>query len=450
MIQTEPDITEIIKANFSKIFDEKIGIITEICETWDVLKTPFYSYYAASRSDGEVLYDGSGTSTDRDIALSKAIGECLERYCLSINHYRNFVKTKPENLSNRYPCTLPEKSTIYTQAELDKISFNCYSNSLETLFCFGYNCAKSAYEYVPLPMVYLRSDVLNRYPNQLRIIQQSISTGAAFGIEFYRTALTGIYEVIERDAMMAFWILGQEVPKIDLEDLEGVNLTLVKEIKKNDLELQLFDISLNEGITVILSCLKSGNPKMPSTVFSAAAHHNADLAIQKSIEEVTSTFLLCESLVKGNEDPYVKFLNPENWDREVRERNDHIIFWACHSIFNKFGSQLDFMFNSSKFIDRESLIKKSKNFKSNRLAFSYIVDFLAQTGYETILVDITASDIKSLGFMVLKAVIPGYLPLHLGHRLSYTRPQRLIEIARSVYKINLEELTLNNLPHPFP
>lgn len=441
-----PKITEAIKANFFDFFDEKIGIVSEIMELRDVLMTPLYHIFASN-----TLCDGGGTAEDRDTALSKAIGECLERYCLCACDHRFFVETTSNSLNNRYSCIDPKCVEIYTSNELEQLSFNQYDDSFKTLFCVAYNVVKKIYQYVPLPMVFLHSPFFNLYPQQLNIIQQTISTGAAFGMNFYQTALTGIYEVIERDAMMAFWLLGQQAPKIQLETLGLKQQKFTTDIKeKNDVDLYLFDISLNDIVFVVLSCLKSKNPLMPAIVFSAAAHHDLDSAIQKALEEVVSTFVLAEALLRKNPKVDTDLLNPENWNRLIASKNDHVQFWSFHEIFDLFGPQLDFIFKTRNIISRMDLIKKNKYFENNRYAFSSVVDLLAQSGYETLLVDISTSEISSLGFMSLKAIIPGYLPLYLGHRFSYSKPKRLFEIAKSIYRLNLSEISLNKTPHPFP
>lgn len=444
-------ITKIVKDNFLNIFDEKIGLVTEIVQFENVLKTTLFNYYVSAKSkEGCILYSGSGTAQSRDTALSKAIGECLERYCLSSYDYKPFIQTTCNSLTNRYPCVDPHQVEIYTQDELNHLSFNQYNDSFETFFCVGYNVTKTRHQYIPIPLVYLYSSFFERYTQKLNIIQQTISTGAAFGVDFYQTALAGLYEVIERDAMMAFWLLGQQAPLIQISTLNLQQKTLVEEIEKNEISVYLFDISLSDAPFVILSCLKSENSLMPSAVFSAAAHHDIDMAIQKTLEEVVSAFELGELLLRKNRTLYKNFLDPENWDKQVGMKNDHVRFWSHYEIFYQFGSKLDFIFNNINSVSRDELKIKRQLFSDTKSIFFYIVDLLGKNGYDTLIVDISSPDMSSLGFMTLKVIIPGYLPLYLGHKFTYRRPKRLIEIAKSIYCLNFDDIDLNTTPHPFP
>lgn len=449
-LSSENKITGLIKSNFHDLFDEKIGLITEIREYADRLKTPLYSYFAASKLGENTQCNGSAVATDRDNALSKSIGECLERYCLFAYDYKPFIQTSCNSPSNRYSCLLPEQVEIYTPDELKRLSFNCYTESLETFFCIGYNLAKNEYQYIPLPMVYLRSHFFELYPKELNIIQQTISTGAAFGYDFYQTALTATYEVIERDAMMAFWLLGREVPKIDLATLNPTQRCFVSEIVNNDIQVLLFDISVNDHVFVILSCLCSNNPIVPSVVFSAAAHHDLDTAIQKALEEVVSTFGLAEILLRKDPGGYNKLINHEDWASQIVDRNDHVRFWSYKKIFETYGSALDFIFKGKKIVSREDLLTKNKTFVNDNHALCSIVELLKRDGYDLLLVDITTSDVNSLGFLSLKAVIPGFLPLHLGYRFTYSKPKRLLQIAQANDQEYMPEFALNKTPHPFP
>lgn len=444
------EITKKVKFHFLNLFDEKIGIVMNIQESQHALHLPLYCYYASTTFDRQSGSSGGGVALDRETALSKAIGECLERYCLSSYENKLFVQTRPNDENNRYPCVSPEKVELYTPEELKHLSFQHYHDSFETLFCAGYNVTKRAHQYLPLPLVYLRSCFFDRYPEQLKIIQQTISTGAAFGVNFYQTALSGIYEVIERDAMMAFWLLGQQVPRIEKESLAAPQKMLVDSIEKNDVEVFLFDISLNDQLFVILSCLKTQNSMMPAVVFSAAAHHHSDAAIQKALEEGLATFGLAENLLSKHQGLHLPFLEPLNWKDTVCERDHHVLFWSYHQIFDQFKSHLDFIFKSTESISCQELMKRNKNFPDSRSAFFSIVDHLAKEEYETLLVDISSSDIRALGFMVLKAIIPGYLPLHLGHRFAYSKPKRLQRIAKSKYELRAHEIVLNQTPHPYP
>ncbi len=442
-------ITAQVKSRFSSIFDEKVGLINKILEAPCIITVPLYTYVASAQSGNLIHHTGSAGSRNQDSALSKSIGECLERYASS---YRGkpFIWSRYSATNNRYPCLSPKQVEIYHLDELKKISFQLYDEECETLFSIAYNVTRRSYQYVPLPMIYLSSPLFDQYPKQLNIIQQTISTGAAFGVDFYETALAAAYEVIERDAMMACWLLGQELLKIELEGLREEERQLVEQIENNGLQLSLYDISLYEGVFVILATLRSDHPKMPAIAFSAAASHQLDAAIGKALEELLGTFCLAESLLRQERNGYERFLDREKWAAEIVERNDHVKFWSYRLLFDRFAPEIDFILNSSRNRSREELLKRERNYPDHRSAFFSLVEIVAEQGHDLLLFDLSTPEIQSLDGMVLKAIIPGYLPLYLGHRFIYTEARRMATIAESLYGLKKEEIPLNYTPHPFP
>ena len=161
---------------------------------------------------------------------------------------------------------------------------------------------------------------------------------------------------------------------------------------------------------------------------------------------------MAENLLSSEIDSskFSRFLDQSHWSVEVFDRNDHVKFWAYREIFDRFGYHLDFIFRTKKFVSRSDLMKNSKQFADNRAAFNFAVESMKNRGDSVILVDISTSDIRSLGFLTLKAIIPGHLPLHLGHRFAYSHPKRLFKIAYDLYGLRPSEICLNLTPHPFP
>ena len=67
-------------------------------------------------------------------------------------------------------------------------------------------------------------------------------------------------------------------------------------------------------------------------------------------------------------------------------------------------------------------------------------------GHEVLIADITSSDVRGLGFYVVRALIPGFLPLNKRYDCRPVNSKRLKS------HLALQEKTLldiNPLPHPF-
>ncbi len=75
-------------------------------------------------------------------------------------------------------------------------------------------------------------------------------------------------------------------------------------------------------------------------------------------------------------------------------------------------------------------------------------DSLETLGYRVLVVDLTPSDVKGLGFNVVRVLVPGLQPLYMGTRFINGDTRRLESIAR--HWGYSARVTPNYDPHPFP
>jgi len=68
---------------------------------------------------------------------------------------------------------------------------------------------------------------------------------------------------------------------------------------------------------------------------------------------------------------------------------------------------------------------------------------------DVIIVNLTTSDVKDIGFNIIKVIVPELIPLHSNHDFPFKGSKRLVEVPKKWGK-KLEEKELNLFPHPFP
>ena len=74
----------------------------------------------------------------------------------------------------------------------------------------------------------------------------------------------------------------------------------------------------------------------------------------------------------------------------------------------------------------------------------YIVDLFRQEKLSIYVADVTKPEIRSAGFYVYKAIIPGYVDLDVVHKFRQLNNSRLLEYQR------ITNSKINDNPHPFP
>ena len=100
------------------LVDDCVGIVRYALELKAEAGSPnFFHFYAracdtAALSHQQNSADGGGASTNRDSAMSKAIGEAVERYCSAIFRREDFPLCSFQDAN--FPCVSPKMFALYS------------------------------------------------------------------------------------------------------------------------------------------------------------------------------------------------------------------------------------------------------------------------------------------------------------------------------------------------
>jgi ribosomal protein S12 methylthiotransferase accessory factor len=164
-------------------------------------------------------------------------------------------------------------------------------------------------------------------------------------------------------------------------------------------------------------------------------------AAPKSLEELAHTRRYCQ-WVKT----HVARLAPDPPKFEcVVDQLTHLGFYVDHANLH----YASFLFASDLRVDFETMPNLSTGNDGDDL--SALAAAVAATGDRALVADLTTADVASLGLTVVRAVVPGYQPLHMGFHLRATGGRRLYEVPR---RLGYEGIEFggpdNGAPHPYP
>jgi ribosomal protein S12 methylthiotransferase accessory factor len=278
-------------------------------------------------------------------------------------------------------------------------------------------------------------------PEEEPPIAQPISTGLACHGSYEEAAIAAICEVIERDAFTITWQAQLSMPHILLETLSENNRDLVNRFRRTGYAVTLLNLSFDHGIPVILGVLQSNVPDVPALVFAASSHLDPEIAVQKSLEELAHTRRLAEDLHSS--------LPPIEGSRHhedcIKSQANHVHFYCDHSNANV----ANFIFASKQKVDFQTIKNLDRNNPAKNL--NTLIDQIGQTHHMILLADLTTTDVEDLGLKVVRAVIPGYHPLVMGHRLRALGGKRLWTIPQKLgFKGITTEIGDNPYAHPYP
>jgi ribosomal protein S12 methylthiotransferase accessory factor len=272
-------------------------------------------------------------------------------------------------------------------------------------------------------------------------IVQPISTGMACHCSPAEAAVSGICEVIERDALMISWQAMLAPPQIAVESLSEKNYDLVSRFEQRGSRVTLLDITVDVGVPTILSALKSGDTSLPALVFAASSSPDPEEAARKSLEELAHTRRYCHAIKSWL--PRIE-PNPPSHDNVV-DQVTHLNFWTDHAN----AHLADFLFASHERIDFATIESLATGDPGHDV--EVLSRRVRAVGHRVLLVDLTTPDVRGLGLTVVRALIPGFQPLFMSYQNRSLGGSRIWEVPEKLGYPGVDRATGDNpSPHMYP
>jgi ribosomal protein S12 methylthiotransferase accessory factor len=427
------------------LIDPCVGILHDVEEAPRQAGDPDFFYFSSRLCDAGVLSGrpfftdaiGGGASARREIALAKAIGEAVERYCPAFYDLEDCPPASVESAT--FPCVNPDEFALYSPAQYAEPAFPYAPFGASPLrwtpmtdLTTGEVCyAPAALVFVP----YIHDEEMGE-----KAFAPQISTGLAAHTIPAQAAVSAICEIIERDAFTITWQAMLARPQVRIETLSERNRDLVRRFNRPGSSVTLLDLRMDHGVPAILAVLRSEAADLPALAFAAAAHLDPEEAIRKSLEELA---LACR-LARGIRAELSAFVPDPDWGNVVSLKHHASVYYRHENL-----GLADFLFQSRRRIAFDEI----ENFSSGDPAreLETLVQKVAALGHRILLADLTTEDVRRLGLCVVRAVIPGFHPLFMGHRFRALGGRRLWEVPQRLgYKGITRETGDNPAPHPFP
>jgi ribosomal protein S12 methylthiotransferase accessory factor len=439
--QSRRHLSEIVEY----LIDPSVGILHDVEETSRQAGDPDFFYFSAGVCNTGALSGrpffkeaiGGGASTQRDIALAKAIGEAVERYCPAFYDIEDCPLASLESAT--FPCVTPEEFALYSPAQFEEPGFPYAPFGASPVRWTPMNDLTTGEVcYVPASMVfvpYIHDAEMGEKP-----IAPQISTGLATHMIPAQAAVSAICEIIERDAFTITWQAMLARPQVRTETLSQHNQDLVERFDRPGSSVTLLDLTMDHGVPAILAVLRNEAAEAPALMFAAAAHLDPEEAARKSLEELA----LAWWFARGIRAELSAFVPDPDWGNVVSLKHHANVYYHHGNT-----GLADFLFQSHRRIAFDQLPNLSSGDPERDL--ESLVKRIAALGHRILLADVTTDDVRQLGLCVVRAVIPGFHPLFMGHRFRALGGRRLWEVPQRLgYKGITPETGDNPAPHPFP
>lgn len=423
------------KQDLMDAVDNEVGIITEL-KTESLKKMGVDIYVSVSTTTDYSIYNpnmfaqsNSGAGFDKRSAEYSAVGESIERLAAGCFNPKQTLCTWKELEGE---AVHPEKFILFSKEQYSYNSFpyNNFSENTKLRWTKSINLGSWTEEYVPLSLVKLPYKSMKLEER----ISPAISTGLALGRSKEEAILSGIFEVVERDAFTISWFLKLEPnKKLRIEDY----IPNFSNICSNNYICNVYDISIDNLFNSILVTIhdKTSNNFM----IGAATRFTVEEAVKKAFLEAAQGITYVEMLVRNYKDH--KLIEDFN---KINSFQKHAAFY---SIYPEMRKKVGYLLNENyEFEERKNSGFRIENSSdmNNKEKLNIAIETVKNSGFSVNYIDITTAELKNLEVEAARIIIPGLQSLHGTHAYRFLNTKRL-------KKFGLEnDKELNKYPHPFP
>jgi ribosomal protein S12 methylthiotransferase accessory factor len=398
---------------------------------------------------------GNASALTRHDAMMMAAGEVIERYSSGIFTRDNLVRASYNELAaDGIPATPPEDYAYYNREQFESEVRSTHPNALffdrETpgWWQWGQSLVTGQQIMVPSIFCYLPFYLRGRPGDETTFWDSQISTGLAAHGTLEMALLRGLYEVVERDAIMLTWHNRLPTTGLHLENATDPELLAVlANIPFSRKNCFVTNISLDIGLTTCFGVYLCDDGNKPYSVVAAACGLSPQKVAARCLKELILGYTgMTEYTLKPPASAHEKALLSGDFSK-CNTLDQHFTLFAGYDL----RPEMAFISNQpARWANIGDLPDLSTGSVLGDLERA--VEAVKACGLDVIGLDLTTEDVATVGFKVARVLVPGAQPLDPDHRIRHLGSKRLREIKRRLGLAgrDMTEADYNPVPHPFP
>ena len=259
-----------------------------------------------------------------------------------------------------------------------------------------------------------------------------ISTGCAAHGSYEQAILTGICEVVERDAISLIWLQRLALPRIFVDSLgpEAAPYWELCQKGSADIEYNFFNATTEVGLPTIYGVQVSRHHPYARTIVGCSTALSFDRALAKVIKDLIS------------------FKRAFSAERKLSldvKSFTGLLDGATYMAKPEHASVFDFLLASSRTLSLDDLTRR----QSPHVTLREVLRKLAKHKMQALAVDLTTDEAIRAGLRVVRVLIPELQPLSLHTAAQYLAHPRLYSAPEAMGYQAKSEAHLNLWPQPF-
>jgi len=439
---SDPDLQTTV-ARAAAVVDDRFGVVRQLAvHEVGPSDPPFFfatAQLASTRPFSDALAStlNGGAGVTVESALMGALGEAIERY--SIGTYREDDTFRAPFREVERVAMDPARLIFFAEEQYGWPNFPYARFDPRTSLSWvaGVSLSDGRERLVPASRVYTPYAA----PRAEERLLQSTSTGAACHVDKKRAVVLGLYECIERDAVMIAWLNRLPLAPIDASASgDGEFADALERCSSAGLEARLFEATTDVGLPTVLSVLASPPGVVPSLAVGAATRSTLGPAAAKALIESAHTLFWIHTRCRVSAPPRFR---PDYAD--VISLDQHSLLYGDPRMRAKLGFLLD---GSERVRSRPATVASDD--ESHELERCQAL--LRELSLDAVVVDVTPPDIADLGLVVVRVVVADLHPLWGGHHVRCLGGARVARVPVTLgYRTHpWGPGEFNTDPHPLP
>jgi len=377
--------------------DERVGLVTEVGES-ESFPAPYYLSNTASTerfSDAVAPRQAAGVAVDWDTAFMKALGESYERYAAGVYRTAEMRRGTDDDIEDAVP------PSTFVRPEMDADGDDIPWVPAERL-----DTGESS--HLPAETVV--------YPPPTRAVRPPVTTGLGLGSSEREALLSGLYEVVERDAAMLSWYSTYDPLEIVVANSDEFD-TLRRRAGSEGLDVTA--LLMTQDIDVPVVAVAVERDEWPKFAVGSAAGLDPEAAATGALEEAL-----------------------QNW-MELRGMGRDGVADADGAI-GHYAARPDAAASLTETDARVPLSSVGPDDPpAGNAALAALVEHVTDAGLEPYATRLTTRDIDAMGFEAVRVVCPSAQPLFFDDAFFGARAEQVPEELGFAAR-------LGRAHHPFP
>lgn len=394
---------------------------------------------------------GRGTSETYEEALSKGIGELLERYPLMNYKTKDFLRASPKTLRAQHIDFL-DPASVAGFTEQQRKDFPDYMYKPDATFAWvkGKEITSGRTTLIPAQFVFWNY-CKHQSPFE-PVVRQSNTNGAAGGFSYEAAVVSAMHELLQRDAFFLHWLPKVAPRRVVVDSAKHKRLeSLMKEVQSYQLDIHFLYLTVDHALPVYACALISrednGRPKLSLGGGSGGGHEDAMFdALREAIN--VHRWIRLDEYREG----------PFTFDREgytpfrggaMKLQEQRLRWWGQSRMFADFE-----WFLSGKQVALSELeAAEPYTAQEPKAELARLLAHLRKKGggYEVFVYAAKDPVLSAVGYHSVKVIIPALVPLYLDETFAPLAAERLALLKPSLPKKPKRVYAdFYPWPHPFP